>query len=204
MQYEFPAASKEKIDAIVYKRMYNTIRDEINIHTGKKSPEKKTKDQEVKPYMTEQEIIKQLETMLEEEKKKIEIEKQMRKEEKLLIKNKIDKKINTTQNSVSLPKITKKTEENNSSRSKYPIDAEEYKKILKERELEEEEKDDDIIKEKMQKKESDDSGDDYYVDPLQRLTVTVKNKNKIKKHPFVKYEYYHKGTYVIYIIINLD
>lgn len=60
MFYENPAASKEKIDALVYKNMYNTMRHEMQIKTGKKENKKGVNEKEEK-YMSEDEIIKRIE-----------------------------------------------------------------------------------------------------------------------------------------------
>ena len=40
--YENPAASKEKVEAIIFSQMYNKMRDEWQIRTGRKEPEKPT------------------------------------------------------------------------------------------------------------------------------------------------------------------
>jgi hypothetical protein len=213
VQYENPAASKEKIDAIVYKRMYSSIRDELHIATGKKkSPQKLLATvEDTKHHLTESEMIKKIETMLEEERKKLQMHKLLMKEERkkkrrqeLEAKNYKDSMMNTNMSNKgkSSPlgsKIQTQISKDLSAMSKYPIEGEEYRKILREKE---EEDQDETNRSKEYSGENDVDGNIFTrVINTFKQNENMKNykRNLSKNNPWYKYEYYHTGTFVIYI-----
>lgn len=190
MAYENPAATQEKIDAIVFKKMYNTYRNEIEVRTGKKSPEKKIIKEET--GIDEKELISKLEAALKAKKAAQEMlneedHKTSIKENETLFKSRKDRTI----------KKTVKHEET------YPLEYDSYKKIIEKKKEESllERKEDDFKQKSLDRKnfsKSQQANRQYF---NQNRKEFLNSLTKI--HPAVKYEYTHPGTFVsLYLILD--
>jgi hypothetical protein len=135
--------------------------------------------------------------MLEEERTKIEIQTRMRLEEKTM---KHKSSMRNQQSLSSRPSVANSAigaDNGSFTSSKYPIKADDYRKLLKEKVgVEIIENNMQISREIMRDEVEDDNIFERVIQTFKKTEQMNNKKNYNKNNPWLKYEYHHTGTYV--------
>lgn len=130
--FDNPASTDEKIEALVFKEMYNTYKNEVSSRTGKKKQENIVVNIQEDPQLSENEVILKVERALREKKLKLNKSKNLLSNNSFL-KDDENNSLNQELQMLTMGKTSDQYKNSNKTHKRedpYPLDYQTYKRNL--------------------------------------------------------------------------